>query len=62
MYPKSISNLIDSFKMFPGIGEKTAERLVFSILDMDEENIEYFMWIQQIILAMAMRMMIIMEL
>lgn len=42
MYPKSISNLIDSFKMFPGIGEKTAERLVFSILDMDEENIEYF--------------------
>lgn len=42
MYPKSISNLIDSFKMLPGIGEKTAERLVFSILDMETENVEYF--------------------
>lgn len=42
MYPKSISKLIDSFKMLPGIGEKTAERLVFSILDMEEENVEYF--------------------
>ena len=42
MYPTSINNLIESFKMLPGIGEKTAERLVFSILDMDEENVEFF--------------------
>lgn len=42
MYPNSINNLIDSFKMLPGIGEKTAERLVFSLLDMEEENIEFF--------------------
>lgn len=42
MYPESIANLIESFKLFPGIGEKTAERLVFSLLDMEEENIEFF--------------------
>ena len=42
MYPSSINNLIESFKMLPGIGEKTAERLVFSILDMEEENVEFF--------------------
>lgn len=42
MYPDSILNLIESFKMLPGIGEKTAERLVFSILDMEKENIDFF--------------------
>ena len=42
MYPKSIKNLIDSFKYFPGIGEKTAERLAFSVLDMEEEQVELF--------------------
>lgn len=42
MYPTSITNLIESFKLLPGIGEKTAERLVFSLLDMEEENIEFF--------------------
>lgn len=42
MYPNSINDLIESFKMLPGIGEKTAERLCFSILDMDEENIDFF--------------------
>ena len=40
MYPKSIKNLIDSFKYFPGIGEKTAERLAFSVLNMDDDQIE----------------------
>ena len=42
MYPESINNLIESFKLLPGIGERTAERLAFSILDMDIENIDYF--------------------
>lgn len=42
MYPDSIKNLIDSFKFLPGIGEKTAERLAFSILDLEEEQIEMF--------------------
>ena len=42
MYPESIKNLIESFKCFPGIGEKTAERLAFSVLDLEEEQVEFF--------------------
>ncbi len=42
MYPNSINSLIESFKLLPGIGEKTAERLAFSIIDMDVENVDYF--------------------
>ena len=42
MYPDSIKNLIESFKCLPGIGEKTAERLAFSILDLDNEQVEFF--------------------
>lgn len=42
MYPESISDLIESFKYLPGIGEKTAERLAFSILDLEDEQIETF--------------------
>ena len=38
MYPKSIRKLIESFKYFQGIGEKTAERLAFSVLSMDNEQ------------------------
>lgn len=40
MYPKCIKNLIESFKYFPGIGEKTAERLAFSVLAMEDEQVE----------------------
>ena len=40
MYPKSIKILIDSFKYFPGIGEKTAERLAFSVLNMEDDEIK----------------------
>ena len=42
MYPDSIKNLIESFKFLPGIGEKTAERLAFSVLDLEEEQAEFF--------------------
>jgi recombination protein RecR len=42
MYPDSIRCLIESFKFLPGIGEKTAERLAFSILELDDEQIEMF--------------------
>lgn len=42
MYPESIKNLIESFKFLPGIGEKTAERLAFSILDLEDEQTELF--------------------
>lgn len=42
MYPDSIKNLIESFKYLPGIGEKTAERLAFSVLELEEEQVELF--------------------
>lgn len=41
-YPKTILNLIESFKKLPGIGEKTAERLAISTLNMDDDTIEIF--------------------
>ena len=41
-YPKIIQNLIDCFKKIPGVGEKTAERYVLSLLDMDDEVLENF--------------------
>ena len=41
-YPLTIINLIACFKRLPGIGEKTAERLALSVLDIDEENIDLF--------------------
>lgn len=42
MYPSSLQQLIDSFKYLPGIGEKTAERMAFAIMDMDDEKVEFF--------------------
>ena len=42
MYPESISCLIESFKYLPGIGEKTAERLAFSVLELEKEQVEMF--------------------
>ena len=42
MYPESIKNLIESFKFLPGIGEKTAERLTFAVLELEEEQAEFF--------------------
>lgn len=42
MYPNSIKNLIESFKCLQGIGSKTAERLAFSILDLEEEQVQFF--------------------
>lgn len=42
MYPESIRCLIESFKYLPGIGEKTAERLAFSVLELETEQVEYF--------------------
>ena len=41
-YPKTIINIIECFKKFPGIGEKTAERMALSTLDMEEEILELF--------------------
>lgn len=38
MYPESLKNLVDSFQSFPGIGEKTAERMALAVLNFDEEK------------------------
>ena len=42
MYPSSLQQLIENFKCLPGVGEKTAERMAFSIMDLDDEKIENF--------------------
>ena len=42
MYPNCVKNLIASLKDLPGIGEKSAERLAFSILNFDEDKISLF--------------------
>ena len=39
-YPKYLSNLINSLKTFPGIGEKSATRMAFQMLEMAPEQIE----------------------
>ena len=41
-YPDSLNTLIESFKKLPSIGEKTAERLAFAIINMDEEDTKLF--------------------
>lgn len=41
-YPDSLKVLIDSFKKLPSIGEKTAERLSFAVMNMSEEDIISF--------------------
>lgn len=43
MFPRCIVDLIDCFKKFPGIGQKTAERMAFSVLnDFEMDDVESF--------------------
>ena len=42
MYPRSLKSLIESFKLLPGIGEKTAERLAFYVLSLEEDKTNMF--------------------
>ena len=42
MYPDSLKNLIEAFKLLPGVGEKTAERMAFYILELDNEDVDFF--------------------
>lgn len=42
MYPDILTKTIESFKKFNGIGEKTAERLSLSVLEMSMEDVEDF--------------------
>lgn len=41
MYPKSINNLIEAFKYFPGIGEKSAERMAFHVLGLEDVQTDF---------------------
>ena len=42
MYPKEFKNLINYFKKLPGVGEKSAERLALSILDLSTDDVNSF--------------------
>lgn len=42
MYPSVISKLIDDFKRLPGVGEKTAERMAFAVLELNEDQVNSF--------------------
>lgn len=42
MYPNILLKTIDYFKKFNGIGEKTAERLSLSVLEMSSEDVDNF--------------------
>lgn len=43
MYPESINNLIEIFKRLPGVGQKSAERMVFSLIDsFDDDDYDSF--------------------
>ena len=40
MYPQKFEDLIHVLRHFPGVGEKTAERYAFTILEWDDETIQ----------------------
>jgi len=42
MYPKSLQELIEGFRMLPGVGEKTAERYALSVTDMTDDDVQKF--------------------
>ena len=42
MYPDILTKTIESFKKFNGIGEKSAERLSISIIEMSDDDVEEF--------------------
>lgn len=41
-YPKSFEKIINMFKLLPGVGEKTAERYAFSLLNLDKDKTNEF--------------------
>lgn len=41
-YPKALSDLINYFKKLPGIGEKSAERMALSLMELSSEDVENF--------------------
>lgn len=41
-YPESFTRLVDHLKKLPGVGSKSAERMAYQIIDMDEEFLKNF--------------------
>ena len=41
-YPQSFEELVECFKLLPGIGGKGAERMTYHILEMDSEQAQRF--------------------
>ncbi|KAF0227166.1 MAG: recombination protein RecR [Erysipelotrichaceae bacterium] len=42
MYPKALQNAIEQLKKLPGVGQKTAERYAFALLNYTSEEIQDF--------------------
>ncbi len=42
MYPSCVRNLIESLKDLPGIGEKSAERLAYAVLNFNHDKLDNF--------------------
>ena len=42
MYPKDFEKLIESFEKLPGVGNKTAQRYAFKLLEAEKENIDEY--------------------
>lgn len=41
-YPDSFEELVECFKLLPGIGNKGAERMVYHVLEMDKQQVQRF--------------------
>lgn len=41
-YPLHLNSIIDFFKMLPGVGQRSAERYAFQILDWPQKNLQNF--------------------
>ncbi|MEG0368325.1 MAG: recombination mediator RecR [Coprobacillus sp.] len=41
-FPQSFEELVECFKLLPGIGGKGAERMVYHVLSMDKDQVERF--------------------
>jgi recombination protein RecR len=42
IYPSNLANVINYFRKFPGIGEKSAERLALFVINMSSEDVNSF--------------------
>lgn len=42
IYPKEFENLMEDFRKMPGIGEKSSERFVYAVENLDDDDVENF--------------------